>query len=140
MRFSLFYLLWSLKMSYLCLAFLLYIFIFVWRNKVSNIWSFRHCQVKNTIRKNIWLWKMKFLEASCGFVICHESFKLSRLCICFVWTTKKAQNKTYLIEELVNALSKAVGSLRVLRFLPARKVDRVVWVIKKWLTLRKLSN
>ena len=36
-RFSLFCLLWLLKMSYLCLAFLLYIFIFVWKNKVSNI-------------------------------------------------------------------------------------------------------
>ena len=73
---------------------------------------------------------MKFLEASCGFVICHKGFKLSHLCICFVWTIKKAQNKTYLIEELVNALSKAVGFLRVLRFLPTGKVDRVVWVIK----------
>ena len=36
MRFSLFYLLWSLKMSYLCLSFLLY--ILVWRKKlvISN--------------------------------------------------------------------------------------------------------
>ena len=31
----------------------------------------------------------------------------------------------------VNTLSKAVGFSRVLRFPPTRKVDRVVWVIKK---------
>ena len=60
--------------------------------------------------------------------------KASNLAICaFVLPDdKKAQNKTYRIEKSSKkTYRKVVGFLRVLRFLPTRKVDRVVWVIKK---------
>ena len=41
------------------------------------------------------------------------------------------KTKPISLKRVSQALSKAVGFLRVLRFLPTRKVDRVVWVIKK---------
>ena len=56
--------------------------------------------------------------------------------------SKAAQNKTYcsvLKKRIVNALSKVVGFLRVLRFLPTRNIaGYVVWMLKIRLTLWKL--
>ena len=48
----------------------------------------------------------------------------------FCLDDKKSSKQNVSYKELVYALSKVVGFLRVLRFLPSRKVDRVVWVIK----------
>ena len=50
---------------------------------------------------------MKFLEASCGFVICHKGFKL--LCICFVWTIKKLKTERISLKRISQRFVESCG-------------------------------
>ena len=52
---------------------------------------------------------MKFLEASCGFVICHKGFKLGHLCICFVQTIKKLEAKRISLKRISQRFVESCG-------------------------------